>query len=320
MPVTINGTTGIAGVDGSASTPAVQGSDTNTGIFFPAADTIAFGEGGAEAMRIDSSGNVGIGTSSPSRILSLYNATAPYLALQNSTTGTTSGDGLQIFINGSDGSIFNEESGAIRFGTAGSERMRINSSGNVGINTTSPSYQLQIKGSDNSDGSTYFRVYSNNETVWTGIGYQRIETSGSLSVQAAGNINIRAGGSTETARFDSSGNFLFNSGYGSVATAYGCRSWVNFNGTGTVSIRASGNVSSITDNGTGDYTVNFSTAMTDANYAGVSGMTNDGSTGTNNPRVAEMVNTSSSAMRMLCMDSASGTAGDMNSVYVAIFR
>ena len=48
---------------------------------------------------------------------------------------------------------------------------------------------------------------------------------------------------------------------------YSCRAWVNFNGTGTVAIRASGNVSSITDNGTGDYTVNFTTAMVDANYS-----------------------------------------------------
>lgn len=48
---------------------------------------------------------------------------------------------------------------------------------------------------------------------------------------------------------------------------YLCKAWVNFNGTGTVAIRASGNVSSITDNGTGDYTVNFTTAMDDANYA-----------------------------------------------------
>jgi hypothetical protein len=46
-----------------------------------------------------------------------------------------------------------------------------------------------------------------------------------------------------------------------------CRAWVNFNGTGTVAIRASFNVSSITDNGTGDYTVNFTTAMPDANYS-----------------------------------------------------
>lgn len=48
---------------------------------------------------------------------------------------------------------------------------------------------------------------------------------------------------------------------------YKCRAWVNFNGTGTVAIRAAGNVTSITDNGTGNYTVNFTTAMPDANYA-----------------------------------------------------
>ena len=51
------------------------------------------------------------------------------------------------------------------------------------------------------------------------------------------------------------------------APSYSARAWVNFNGTGTVAIRASGNVSSITDNGTGTYTVNFTTAMTDANYS-----------------------------------------------------
>lgn len=50
---------------------------------------------------------------------------------------------------------------------------------------------------------------------------------------------------------------------------YTAKAWVNFNGTGTVAIRASGNVSSITDNGTGDYTVNFTTAMADTNYAAV---------------------------------------------------
>ena len=86
-----------------------------------------------------------------------------------------------------------------------------------------------------------------------------------------GTVRIGVGNSGATtadvASMSSSGNFSFNSGYGSVATAYACRAWVNFNGTGTVAIRASGNVSSITDNGTGDYTVNFTTAMPDANYA-----------------------------------------------------
>jgi hypothetical protein len=66
---------------------------------------------------------------------------------------------------------------------------------------------------------------------------------------------------------NASNNLQMNSGYGSDATAYGCRAWVNFNGTGTVAIRASGNVSSITDNGTGDYTLNFTNALVDANYS-----------------------------------------------------
>jgi hypothetical protein len=74
--------------------------------------------------------------------------------------------------------------------------------------------------------------------------------------------------STQVAKIDSSGVLSFNSGYGSVAAAYGCRSWVNFNGTGTVAIRASGNVTSITDRAVGQYTVNFP-AMPDANYCAV---------------------------------------------------
>lgn len=52
---------------------------------------------------------------------------------------------------------------------------------------------------------------------------------------------------------------------------FDCLAWVNFNGTGTVAIRASGNVSSITDNGTGDYTINFTNALPDANYAVIGG-------------------------------------------------
>ena len=92
------------------------------------------------------------------------------------------------------------------------------------------------------------------------------DTNTGVWFPAADTIAASTGG-TEQMRIDSAGLLKFNSGYGSVATAYGCRAWVNFNGTGTVAIRASGNVSSITDNGTGDYTVNFTTAMVDANYS-----------------------------------------------------
>lgn len=173
MTITINGTTGISGVDGSAGTPAVQGSDTNTGIYFPAADTIGFAEGGAQC-----------------------------------------------------------------------------------------------------------------------------------------------------GEFDSSANFKFNSGYGSVATAYGCRAWVNFNGTSTVAIRASGNVSSITDNGTGDYTVNFTTEMPDTNYAVFIGKSTDGDqfmgSGTTGPAGPSAYATTS--IRIYPQRNSAGTNTDTSIACVSIFR
>ena len=98
------------------------------------------------------------------------------------------------------------------------------------------------------------------------------ESGTTITVGASGDtVNLGSGASTNgflpSAISVSGTDFQFNSGYGSTATAYGCRAWVNFNGTGTVAIRDSGNVSSITDNGTGNYTVNFTTAMPDTNYA-----------------------------------------------------
>jgi hypothetical protein len=64
MTLILNGTDGLSDVDGTAATPAIRGTDTNTGIFFPAADTIAFAEGGTEVARFDSAGNLLVGTTS----------------------------------------------------------------------------------------------------------------------------------------------------------------------------------------------------------------------------------------------------------------
>ena len=96
------------------------------------------------------------------------------------------------------------------------------------------------------------------------------DTNTGIFFSAADTIDFAEGGAA-VGQFDSSANFKFNSGYGSVATAYGCRAWIKFNGTGTPSINGSGNVTSITDNGTGDYTINFTTALADTNYSVVLG-------------------------------------------------
>jgi hypothetical protein len=99
------------------------------------------------------------------------------------------------------------------------------------------------------------------------------DTNTGIYSPGADRIGFTEGG-TQVGEFDASGNFLFNSGYGSVATAYGCRAWVNFNATNaftpnpsTSAIRASGNVTSITKGAAGSFTINFTNAMPDANYS-----------------------------------------------------
>ena len=105
------------------------------------------------------------------------------------------------------------------------------------------------------------------------------------------------------------------------APIYAARAWVNFNGTGTVAIRASGNVSSITDNGTGDYTVNYTTAMPDANYA-VACLAQHVDSTTWYRYVVGPQNTitlTSATFRLLTSD-FNGSASDTDTVCVTIFR
>lgn len=99
------------------------------------------------------------------------------------------------------------------------------------------------------------------------------------------------------------------------------KAWVNFNGTGTVAIRRSFNVSSITDNGTGDYTVNFTAAMADANY-GINGSVADSGGFRRVFNQKGSVAPTTSAVRVMCKDASSGTTtADVDNDYmqVAIF-
>jgi hypothetical protein len=139
--------TGVTTVQaGTVSAPAITTSgDTNTGIFFPAADTIAFAEGGAEAMRIDSSGNVCVGSTAAGNAgslnvsVGLAGTTAGGIQLWSSTTaahsiqwgdGTSSTDPYRGYIE------YAHNGDSMRFATQSTERMRIDSAGNLGLGVT----------------------------------------------------------------------------------------------------------------------------------------------------------------------------------------
>jgi len=194
--------------------------------------------------------------------------------------------------------------------------MRITRGGFVGIGTTSPGGNFAV-----SSGSANGVEISINETGSENrfLSYNRSTSQRTDLLIDSMQVRFATGsGATEQMRLTSSGNLQFNSGYGSVATAYGCRAWVNFNGTSTVSIRASGNVSSITDNGTGDYTVNFTTALADANYAVAA--TAEWNPGVDFKRASVRRSAIATGSVRLGVDFGGGTSADSELVFVTIFR
>jgi len=117
MPLVLDGTNGVSGVDGTASNPSYEGTDSNTGIFFPAADTVAIGTGGTEALRVNSSQSLLLNTTSApaasakmkiatsARTGAFFDLTATggenWIIDSTNTTGST--DVLGIYANGATG-------------------------------------------------------------------------------------------------------------------------------------------------------------------------------------------------------------------------
>ena len=242
--ITASTTFGVTGVAtfsaGTAALPAITTTgDTNTGIFFPAADTIAFTEGGVESMRIDASGNVGIGVTpsawgSGFKALQLNSQTGLFGSADSTflqTNAYINSAGTNIYIGTGFATRYRQDGGVHQWhtaasGTAGNtisftQAMTLDASGNLGIGTTSPTRKLdvrqaytadtivaQIGNTNNGNGATpVATIFDFTEANGTSV--SRIS---SIYTQSTGKTDLAFGtyngGLAEKMRLDSSGNLL----------------------------------------------------------------------------------------------------------------
>jgi len=271
--------------DGSASSPSLFfDDDTNTGLFSSAADTFNVATGGVERFRIDSSGHV------------LINTTQAFNSLNgrgNLVVGSGSGnEGITIFTgssnqggisfaDGTSGSEafvgqleYNHSNDSFTFATAASERMRIASSGDVGIGTTSPAARLEVKDNSSNTFGTGIRLSQSHNTVFSEINsnfggsmtlnagegstaalmHFRVNNDEKMQLNASGNLLHGCNASPSSSVKGSA--FKFNANQGQLALATNSTSQAVlielFNPNGAVGdIRTSG--SGIIINGTSDY-------------------------------------------------------------------
>ena len=275
---------------------------------------------------ITHAGRVGIGTSSVSELLQVSKTGGANIQVDSGSSnvvakfgasgagafvGSTSNDYFQIYSNNT-------------------ARIHVTSAGLVGIGTTSPASLLNVNGDATAiiidRGSARGFLYHNGTSA----------TSDYVLQSQGGPVMLfTEGGSNQPIKFSTNGTERFRisstgaqssviPGGSTLYPSFDCRAWVNFNGQGSVAIRGSGNVSSITDNGTGDYTVNFTTAMPDANYAvsGCSQYDEDASSPANMTlSIARQTGAyTASSVRVSASAASNASAYDQLRVCVAIFR
>ena len=196
------------------------------------------------------------------------------------------------------------------------------SSGNTTIAGT-----LGVTGNATIDGVAYL---DDDTTANTPVLSFTGDTNTGIGRSAADTLDFITNGNSRF-RIESTGQIkaVYESQVGSdyntqLDNGYLCRAWVNFNGTGTVAIRASGNVSSITDHAVGDYSANFTTAMPDGNYSisACSGITPDGGTGSagRGVEISRNAAINSSFVRVVTLITSTTVSYDAGNVTIAVFR
>jgi len=245
MSLILSGTDGLSDVDGSAATPAIRGTDANTGIFFPAADTIAFAEGGVECARFDSSGNFGIGGTPSKKLQVTSSDVTDGIRLYSSDTG---GEGLSLEWMSAFGSnritadIESDASGAggnfaIRVADTSAvlqTRLLIDNGGNLGIGTSSPSFTagsggLMISGlkpalrlSSTTTGAGTWEIYADSASAG-GLGfYERQNAQTMMYLDEGGNLGIGTTSPSAKLQVDAS-NFALATSYNTLSSNFAVR-------------------------------------------------------------------------------------------------
>ena len=281
--------------------------------------------GVTEYARVTSAGRLGLGTSSPGYLLHVN--TASNVDVETATQNST---GLSRFGTRAGGNTFIgafTASKGVEIWAASAQVAYFADTGRLGLGTSSPGASFDValpaasatvgnvRVSPSSAGQARYHLYNGNSVAEWLFG-QKTSTDHDFKLSTS-----VAGSETDRLAVTTGGLLKFDSGYGSAATAYGCRAWVNFDGTGSTSanqtIRGNGNVSSVYKNATGNYTVTFTTAMPDANYA-VNVTVRQAGSGSNIKATVD--NVQSDSCRVYCNDPATANLSDSTVVCVTIFR
>jgi hypothetical protein len=266
---------------------------------------------GSNGNVLTSNGTTWTSAAPPASGVSSFSAGTTGFTPNTATTGAVTLGGTLGVSNGGTGQTTYTNGQLLIGNTTGNTLTKATLTASTGISITNGAGSISIAATNNGTVTSVGGTGTVNGVSLSGT----VTSSGNLSL--SGSVSIAGSqvtsGDIAAARITSALNA------GGSAPIYACRAWVNFNGTGVVAIRASGNVSSITDNGTGDYTANFTTVIGDANYSVQHSFGSSGVDVGDNVRVQAIKSMTSSAVRSYQVRAAASTL-DWEFMSIAIFR